>query len=169
MPDPQETTDSGREPGPARAPLIILLSTAVLVLVLDLATKIIATAVLQPGRPVSVLGEYVRLVLVFNSGAAFGLFPGSRLAFIVFSVAAILLILLLYWRLPGHTRLQLVALGGLLGGALGNLHDRVRTGVVVDFIEIGVGRFHWPVFNVADMAVTIGVALLLLGVARRPA
>ena len=114
-----------------------------------------------------VLGEYLRLVLVHNSGAAFGLFPGSRVAFILFSFAAIALILFLYLRLPAHTRLQLIAMGALLGGALGNLHDRVRAGVVVDFIEIGVGRFHWPVFNVADMAVTGGVALLLLGVARR--
>lgn len=171
MPEPQATESSGLEPGSARTRrhLLALLSTAALVLVLDLATKVIAAAVLQPGRPVPILGDYVRLVLVYNSGAAFGLFPGSRLAFIIFSLAAILLIFFLYLRLPGHTRLQLVALGGLLGGALGNLHDRVRTGVVIDFIEVGVGRFHWPVFNVADMAVTIGVALLLLGVARRPA
>lgn len=109
----------------------------------------------------------MRLTLVHNTGAAFGLFPGSRAAFIVFSILAILVIVALYLRLAQKSRFELVALGALLGGALGNLHDRVRQGFVVDFIEIGIDRFRWPVFNVADIAVTGGVALLLLVMARR--
>jgi signal peptidase II len=147
--------------------LPILLATAALVLALDLATKAMATCKLAFGKPRELLGEFVRLTLVHNTGAAFGLFPGSRFAFILFSTAAMGVILALYFRLPGRSRVQLAAMGALLGGALGNLHDRVRYGYVVDFIEIGVGRYHWPVFNVADMAVTGGVALLLWGVARR--
>ena len=147
--------------------MLILLATAAAVLALDLATKAAASHLLEPGHPIPVLGEFLRLTLVHNTGAAFGLFPGSRLAFIVFSAAAIALILALYFRLPARSRLQLAAMGGLLGGAAGNLHDRVRLGWVVDFIEIGVGRYHWPVFNLADVAVTGGVALLLLAVARR--
>ena len=146
---------------------MILFLTAALVLALDLSTKAIASRLLTMGRPVPVLGEFVRFTLVHNTGAAFGLFPGSRMAFIGFSAAALAVILLLYFRLPSRNPGQLVAMGGLLGGALGNLHDRVLHGYVVDFIEIGVGRYHWPVFNVADMAVTGGVALLLWGVARR--
>jgi len=146
---------------------VILFLTAALVLALDLSTKTIASRLLTLGRPVPVLGEFMRLTLVHNTGAAFGLFPGSRLAFIGFSAAALAVILMLYFRLPARSPGQLVAMGGLLGGALGNLHDRVLHAYVVDFIEIGVGRYHWPVFNVADMAVTGGVALLLWGVARR--
>jgi signal peptidase II len=149
--------------------MAVLLATAAVVLVLDLATKSVANASLPPDRSVPVLGNLVRLTLVHNSGAAFGLFPGSGGAFVIFSIAAIGVILFLYWRLPAQSLLQLMAMGGLLGGALGNLHDRVRSGVVVDFIDIGLGTLRWPVFNVADIAVTAGVALLLLGVARRPA
>jgi signal peptidase II len=147
--------------------LPILLVTAALILALDLATKAVATRTLAFGEPREVLGEFVRFTLVHNTGAAFGLFPGSRFAFILFSTAAMGVILALYFRLPGRSRVQLAAMGALLVGALGNLHDRIRHGYVVDFIEIGVGRYHWPVFNVADMAVTGGVALLLWGVARR--
>ena len=145
----------------------VLLLTAALVLAADLLTKALASRLLAPGFPVPVLGDLVRFTLVHNTGAAFGLFPGSRTAFIVFSVLAILVIAVLYLRMAERRRSELVALGALLGGALGNLHDRVRQGFVVDFIEIGIDRFRWPVFNVADIAVTGGVALLLLVMARR--
>jgi len=148
-------------------PLLVL--TAALVVGADLATKALASRLLVPGHPIRVLGDFVRLTLVHNTGAAFGLFPGSRVAFIVFSFLAILVIAALYLRMAERRRLELVALGALLGGALGNLHDRVRHGFVVDFIEIGVDRFRWHVFNVADIAVTGGVALLLLVMARRAA
>lgn len=145
----------------------VLLLTAALVLAADLLTKALASRLLAPGFPVPVLGDLVRFTLVHNTGAAFGLFPGSRIAFIVFSALAILVIAVLYLRMADRRRSELVALGALLGGALGNLHDRVRQGFVVDFIEIGIDRFRWPVFNVADIAVTAGVALLLLVMARR--
>ncbi len=144
-----------------------LIVTAVLVVACDLATKALASRLLLPGRPIPVIGDFVRLTLVHNSGAAFGLFPGSRVAFIIFSLLAIGVIFTLFIRLPGRGRAELVALGALLGGALGNLHDRVRAGFVVDFIEVGIGRFRWPVFNVADIAVTGGVILLLFALARR--
>jgi signal peptidase II len=147
--------------------VLILALTAVAVLALDLLTKAVAARFLVLGHPVSVIDGILRLTLVHNTGAAFGLFPGSRLAFIGFSAAAMVVIVILYFRLPDRNAWQLVALGGLVGGAVGNLHDRVLHGWVIDFIEIGVGRYHWPVFNVADMAVTGGVALLLWGVARR--
>ncbi len=143
-----------------------LAATAAIVLALDLATKSIAASRLRPGHSIPVIGDVLRLTLVHNSGAAFGLFPGSRGPFVAFSIAAIGLIVLLYFRLPGRSRLELAAMGALLGGALGNLVDRLRAGVVVDFIDAGLGTLRWPVFNVADIAVTGGVALLLLGVAR---
>jgi signal peptidase II len=145
---------------------VILAATAAVVLALDLVTKLIAANGLEAGHSIPVVGDLVRLTLVHNSGAAFGLFPGSRGPFVAFSIAAIGLILLLYLRLPGRSRLELAAMGALLGGALGNLVDRLRAGVVVDFIDIGLGTLRWPVFNLADIAVTGGVALLLLGVAR---
>jgi hypothetical protein len=80
----------------------------------------------------------------------------------VFSIAAVLAILVLFLRGRVHGTGRRVALALILGGALGNLVDRLTTGLVVDFIDIGWGRWHWPVFNVADSAVSIGVVLFAL-------
>jgi signal peptidase II len=137
-------------------------------LILDLATKWVAATQLSHGRSIPLLGDLLRFTLVHNSGGAFGLFAGGGAPFVGFSIAAIGLILLLAWRLPAGSHGELVALGALLGGALGNLRDRLQSGVVIDFIDIGVGRLRWPVFNVADIAVTLGVIALLWGVVRRP-
>ncbi len=126
---------------------------AAAVLGLDQLTKAFASAHLVPGEPVPVLGNFLRLTLVHNTGAAFGLFPGSRLPFILVSVLAIAVVLY-------------VLLGWILGGALGNLLDRIRWGRVVDFIDVGIGTVRWPVFNVADSAVTLGVILLAWNLAR---
>ncbi len=150
-----------------RKPFLVLVSAAI-VLGLDLITKWTASVTLESGRSIPILGDVFRFTLVHNSGAAFGLFPGRGNAFVFFSAAAIGLILLLVWRLPARSRIELIALGAILGGALGNLQDRLRVGFVIDFIDVGLGHLRWPVFNVADAAVTLGVVLLLLGVARRP-
>lgn len=130
------------------------------VLVLDQLTKWLVSTRLLLGEPVPVLGDVVRLTLVHNRGAAFGLFPGSRLPFIIVSILAIAVVLYLFQRDAYRSGLSRVLLGGILGGALGNLIDRARLGYVVDFIEVGVGSLKWPVFNVADSAVTLGVIIL---------
>lgn len=130
------------------------------VLALDQLTKWLVSARLLLGEPVSVLGDVVRLTLVHNRGAAFGLFPGSRVPFIIVSVLAIAVVLYLFQRDAYRSGLSRILLGGILGGALGNLIDRARLGYVVDFIEVGVGSLKWPVFNVADSAVTLGVIFL---------
>jgi signal peptidase II len=130
------------------------------VLALDQLTKWLVSTYLLTGQPVRVLGDVVRLTLVHNRGAAFGLFPGSRVPFIIVSVLAIAVVLYLFRRDAYRNALSRVLLGGILGGALGNLIDRVRLGYVVDFIEVGIGSLRWPVFNVADSAVTLGVITL---------
>ena len=144
----------------------VFLGCAGLVLALDQVTKAAVSARLVLSEPVSVLGEFVRLTLVHNRGAAFGLFPGSPLPFIVVSVLAIAVVLYLFARDAYRSLASRLLLGCILGGALGNLIDRVRWGYVVDFIEVGAGRYHWPVFNVADSAVTLGVLLLAWNLAR---
>jgi signal peptidase II len=144
----------------------VFLGCAGLVLALDQVTKAGVSARLVLSEPVSVLGEFVRLTLVHNRGAAFGLFPGSPLPFILVSVLAIGVVLYLFARDAYRSLASRLLLGCILGGALGNLIDRVRWGYVVDFIEVGVGRYHWPVFNVADSAVTLGVLLLAWNLAR---
>ncbi len=144
----------------------VFLGCAGLVLALDQATKAVASVRLTLSEPVPVLGDFVRLTLVHNRGAAFGLFPGSPLPFIVVSVLAIAVVLYLFARDAYRSLASRLLLGCILGGALGNLIDRVRWGYVVDFIEVGVGRYRWPVFNVADSAVTLGVLLLAWNLAR---
>ncbi len=142
------------------------LACAAVVLCLDQLTKAIVSAHLLTGTPVPVLGQILRFTLVHNTGAAFGLFPGSRLPFIVISVLAIVVVLYLFARDAYRSFANRVLLGCILGGALGNLVDRIRWGRVVDFIDVGVGSVRWPVFNVADSAVTLGVILLAWNLAR---
>lgn len=139
---------------------ILFALCAALVVVLDQLTKAAASSRLFLGEPLPVLGEFVRLTLVHNTGAAFGLFPGSRLPFIIVSLLAIGVVLYLFTRDAYRELPQRILLGCILGGAIGNLVDRIRLGWVVDFIDVGLGSARWPVFNVADSAVTVGVIFL---------
>jgi signal peptidase II len=141
-------------------PRVLFALCAVLVVALDQLTKAVASSRLLLSEPVSIVGDVVRLTLVHNTGAAFGLFPGSRFPFIVVSVLAIAVVLYLVTREAYRGLTQRILLGCILGGAIGNLVDRVRLGWVVDFIDVGFGSARWPVFNVADSAVTVGVILL---------
>lgn len=144
---------------------------AAIVIAIDQFTKTIASSSLFLGRPVPFLGDAVRLTLVHNTGAAFGLFPGSRVPFIIISLLAIGVVVYLFLRETYRSLANRILLGCILGGAIGNLADRVRLGYVVDFIDMGVGSLRWPVFNVADSAVTLGVIFLAWNLARagRPA
>jgi signal peptidase II len=133
------------------------------VLVVDVITKAIAERNLLRGIPYEVLGSTVQLKLVYNPGAAFGfsLGPQSRWIFAVLTIVALVILARLYRAtLAGHTA-RVAALALVCAGAVGNLIDRLRSFFgVVDFIDIGVGDSRWPTFNVADMAVSVGAALL---------
>ena len=144
----------------------LFLACAAAVVALDQATKVVASSRLETGESISVLGDFIRLTLVHNTGAAFGLFPGSRVPFILVSVLAIGVVLYLFLRDTYRSAWNRTLLGCILGGAIGNLVDRVRLGWVVDFIDVGYGTARWPVFNVADSAVTLGVLLLAWNLAR---
>ena len=135
---------------------------ALLVVVADRLSKARVMRTMAPGESHRVLGEFFRITSVRNSGAAFGLFAGRPEVFLWVSLFAIVLVLLLYLRGGRGLRLRSLALGLILGGALGNLYDRIRYREVVDFFDFGLGRYHFAVFNVADSAVTVGVALLAL-------
>lgn len=144
----------------------VFLGCAGLVLALDQLTKAAVSGRLALSEPVPVLGDFLRLTLVHNRGAAFGLFPGSPVPFIIVSALAIAVVLYLFARDAYRSLWSRLLLGCILGGALGNLIDRIRWGFVVDFIEVGIGRYRWPVFNVADSAVTLGVLFLAWNLAR---
>jgi signal peptidase II len=137
---------------------------ALLVLLLDQATKVWAEAALGYGQPV-VLLPFLNLTLVYNLGAAFSFLADAggwqRSFFIVLSSAVSLVLVVWIWRLPPGARLLGGALALVLGGAVGNLVDRLAYGHVIDFIDLHAGGWHWPAFNVADSAITCGVLLLL--------
>lgn len=130
----------------------------------DVATKLIAVSTLVPQRvPREVFGEWVRLTLVFNRGAAFGLHlgPWSRGIFLVLTLVALVILARLYRATRPGEVLRTIALGLVVGGAIGNLIDRIRSPMgVVDFLDIGVRGWRWPTFNVADIAVSTGAILL---------
>ncbi len=137
--------------------LLTLFGIATFVVGLDQWTKQWASAHLAYKPPVSLIGEFLQLTYTRNSGVAFGLGAGTGFPYYLFSIAAALMIVLMFLRGQVHGPGRKLALALILGGALGNLIDRLKTGEVVDFIQILWGRF--PVFNVADTAVSVGVAL----------
>jgi signal peptidase II len=141
---------------------VVLAAVAGTVLALDLITKRWATETLSGRPPVPVLGEIVQFTYTRNTGIAFGLGAGVPFPYWLFSVAAAAVIVYLFVRQRVPRPSRQVALALILGGALGNLVDRVTTGEVVDFILVGYRGWHWPVFNVADSAVSVGVVWFAL-------
>ena len=135
------------------------------VVTLDLFTKLWIQRTFHLYEQVEVVGDYLRLTFIYNPGAAFGINVGqySRVVFFVLSLVALIALIAMYWSTPHHDRLRLSSIALICGGALGNLIDRVRSPRgVVDFLDVGIGDMRWPVFNVADMAVTIGAVLLAI-------
>jgi signal peptidase II len=132
---------------------------AFLVIILDYLTKKIIVANVKVYGSIAVL-PFLRIVHVENKGAAFGLFAhlGNNF-FIVLSVIAIIVLLIYAFRFAKG--IEVYSLSLILGGASGNLIDRLRAGKVIDFIDFYVGELHWPAFNVADSALTIGIALFI--------
>jgi signal peptidase II len=114
------------------------------------------------------IASFFNLVLTYNRGMSFGLFNagaggGVGLSALVFSLAAAAIVAgLVYWLSRVSSPLLAVAIGLIIGGAVGNVTDRIRLGAVVDFLDFHVGSWHWPAFNLADSAICVGVAAMLL-------
>ncbi len=138
----------------------------------------IAVAVLDQLSKVGILGffagraageheqvaPFFNIVLIYNRGMSFGLFNGGGgLNALLFSlVAAAIVTALIYWLSRVESPLLAIAIGLIIGGAIGNVADRIRFGAVVDFLDFHAGSWHWPAFNVADSAISIGVAVMLV-------
>jgi signal peptidase II len=140
-------------------------SLAVAVVIVDQATKAVVTSALVPGQSVSVVGDLLRIVFGQNTGALFGLFQDNALMFGVVSIAVVGLIVAYHAR-AGASPYLTVALGLLLGGALGNMIDRLRLGYVVDFVDAGIGTVRFYTFNVADSAISLSILLLIIAAIR---
>jgi len=138
---------------------------SVLIIVLDLWTKGLATDSLTLYRPVE-LTSWLNMTLAHNYGAAFSFLSdaGGWQRWLFTGLASVVTLVLIIWlfRLPAREKLTAAALGLIIGGAVGNLIDRIMHGYVVDFIDVYYRGWHWPAFNVADSAITCGVILLLV-------
>lgn len=144
---------------------LILISLAVLVV--DQWTKALAENHLFGRPPLVIVPDFLDLIYVRNTGVAFGLFAAGNstigiLALSLLGLVALALVVLYFWRTSETNRWVLVALSLILGGAVGNLVDRLMTGSVTDFVHVYVRDFHWPTFNAADSAITIGICLLVI-------
>jgi signal peptidase II len=155
--------------GPDRRTTMTLgFGVAAVVVVLDQLSKALILAVLADAglnQPIGV-GPVFNLILTFNRGVSFGLFnaagSGGRVEALVFSlVAGAIVVGLVWWLARAASLLLAVAIGLIIGGAVGNVVDRLRLGAVVDFLDFHIGSWHWPAFNVADSAICIGVAAML--------
>jgi len=135
---------------------------AAIVLAADQASKWwIVHEVMDPPRVIPVTG-FFNLVLTGNRGISFGLFSGAASPYVFAAIAAVIVIGLLIWLGRVENRWLAAAVGLIIGGALGNLWDRLALGYVVDFLDFHAGGWHWPAFNLADAAITIGVAALFI-------
>ena len=139
----------------------IFLGLAVVIVVVDQVTKSWIVAALAPGASMSVVGDSLRLVNGQNNGALFGLFRDNAVIFGLISIGVVGLIVAYHAR-AGRSPYLSVALGLLLGGALGNMTDRLRLGYVVDFVDAGIGSVRWYTFNVADAAISCAILMLIL-------
>ena len=136
---------------------------------LDQLTKYIAQRTLPPYEPVPVIGEFFRLTYIYNPGAAFGLHVGpfSRYVFLALTVVCVIVLYVWFRGTPASDRLRLVAISLVTAGAVGNFIDRVRSSLgVIDFFDFGLGDLRWPVFNIADIGVTVGAILLAISLWR---
>jgi signal peptidase II len=145
---------------------------AVAIIVLDRVTKLWIVAHIKTGHSIVLIPNVFRLSHVLNTGAAFSMFEGSTSPLMVrnllvgFSVVAVLVVVLLLWRMGRSVTLTSVALALILGGALGNLWDRIHLHYVVDFLAVRIVHYDWPDFNVADSAIVVGACFLLLEMLR---
>jgi signal peptidase II len=139
------------------------------VVLLDYVTKSWVQENMYLYQQIELVADYIRFTYIHNPGAAFGIHLGehSRSVFLVLSFIALITLGIFYWHTPAEDRARVIALALICGGAIGNLIDRLRSELgVVDFIDLGIGDRRWPVFNIADIAVTTGAIFLALSLWR---
>ncbi len=164
------TDDSRPAPAPPAAPQAqrrwsLFAALALTIVVVDQLAKFLVTRALDPGQSVDVVGNIVRIVFGQNTGALFGLFKDNAAMFGVVSLVVVGLIVAYHARSAASLYLTLT-LGCLLGGAIGNMVDRLRVGYVVDFVDAGIGSTRFYTFNVADSAISLAILLLFLAALR---
>jgi len=157
--------------GKFRAGKLRWLWLTALVVASDLSTKAVATATLSYGNPVAVMPLF-NFTLLHNTGAAFSFLAGAagwqRWFFVILALVVSVMLTLWLRKLERHETWSAVAFALILGGALGNVYDRVVHGYVIDFLHFYWQNWHFPAFNLADTAITIGAAMIILDTFRKP-
>jgi signal peptidase II len=141
-----------------------LFTTALVITALDQVVKRVVVNTMELHQSIDVFGTFVRLTRTANTGGAFGILRGRSSWFIVVSIVAAVAIAALSRQIARGRRVERLAFGLIMGGAVGNLIDRIHLGSVIDFVDIGGSAYRWPAFNVADSAITIGVTLLAVSI-----
>ena len=134
---------------------------ALVIIIADQISKWWMIDILSSGK-VTVIDDFFYLTLVYNRGAAFGIFPGRNYLFIILSIVTIAVLIFFYRSFFSGSSMARISGGLILGGAVGNLIDRFRFNHVVDFLDFKFGSYHWPAFNVADSAICVGVTILIV-------
>src|SRR5256714_8957963 len=140
--------------------IVLVAGVALAVFILDRVTKAWVSENIPLGTARPVIGDYVRIVHAQNTGAAFGLLPERTTLLSILSVVAVLAIVYYYRQIASSSWIVSATLGMQLGGASGNLLDRITQGYVVDFVDVGVGDIRFWAFNVADSSIVVGIVLV---------
>lgn len=155
-------------------PRLKLLIISMAVFILDRLSKLWIIAHIPSGQDVTVIPGFFRLTHVYNNGAAFSLFADTpspdkvRWMLIAFSIFAVVVVLAVFWKAGRQVNPTSIALAMILGGAIGNLYDRLAYRYVIDFFAFNIFGYHYPDFNIADSCIVIGACLLLIEVFRAP-
>ncbi|MDD3643527.1 MAG: signal peptidase II [Candidatus Krumholzibacteria bacterium] len=142
---------------------MLYFAVAAIVVILDQASKRIIWEAFRERGAADLIDGLLRIRLSTNTGAVMGILSGSRLLLVGVTVVSIAALIVFAYRMRYAPLPKRICLGLILGGAFGNLIDRISTGEVVDFIDMGIGPYRWPTYNVADIAVTVGAVVLIAG------
>jgi len=145
---------------------VLYFAVAALVVILDQSSKRIIWEIYKFDGGTDIFDGVLRITLSKNTGAIMGILSGSKNLLLVITIVSIAALIFFAYRMRYAPVTKRVYLGLIIGGAFGNMIDRIATGEVLDFIDMGIGQYRWPTYNVADIAVTVGAVLLILGFMR---
>jgi signal peptidase II len=145
---------------------VLYFTVAALVVIIDQASKRIIWEIYKYSGGADLLDGVLRVTLSTNTGAVMGILSGNPLLLLIIRIISIGALIFFSFRMRYAPMIKRICLGLILGGAFGNLIDHVATGEVLDFIDMGIGRYRWPTYNVADIAVTVGAVILVYGFVR---
>ena len=147
---------------------MLYFAVAAIVVILDQASKRIIWEAYKQTGGTDLIDGFLRISLSKNAGAVLGILSGSRALLISVTILSVIILILFAHRMRFAPVSKRICIGLIFGGAFGNLIDRIATGEVLDFIDMGIGSYRWPTYNVADIAVTVGAVLLIYGFIRHP-